>query len=76
MFYLFKKHDLNEGDTNDKVEWSSKNEGIFINTPYEHLKKGDLQALTFIMKICYVIDNEVFTQIKKRLIILKLKSIQ
>ena len=62
-------------DGDDKAEWSSRSEGIFIRILHKHVKMGELDSkTTFIKRHWCVIDDELFAETNKRYTIPKLKS--
>lgn len=62
-------------DFDDKAEWSSRNEEIFIRILHEHVKMGDLDSkTTFNKKIWSVIDDKLFAETNRRFTEPKLKS--
>lgn len=61
-------------DFDDKAEWSSRNEAIFIRILHEHVKMGDLEKSTFSKKTWYVIDDELYAETNRRYTVPKLKS--
>ncbi|KAK3198449.1 hypothetical protein Dsin_021864 [Dipteronia sinensis] len=58
----------------DKVEWSAKDESIFINVLHEHVQKGDFQKSTFSKKTWELIADKLHTETNKRYTLPKLKS--
>ncbi|KAH9779645.1 hypothetical protein KPL71_007775 [Citrus sinensis] len=68
-------HDVDvDVDVEDKADWSSRTENIFIRIVHDHVKKGDLQTSTFTKKIWTTISDELFEQSQKRFNIGQLKS--
>ncbi|GAY62838.1 hypothetical protein CUMW_220960, partial [Citrus unshiu] len=63
-------------DVEDKVDWSSRTETIFIRIVHDHVKKGDLQTSTFTKKIWNTINDELLEQCHKRFNVGQLKSNQ
>ena len=61
-------------DVDDKADWSTRNDVIFIRILHDHVKKGDLQTSTFHKRVWSQIVDEVFQQTKKRFTVLQLKS--
>ena len=61
-------------DYDDNVEWSTRNEGIYIHIVHEHVKKGDLQTSTFNKKVWKTISDDLFAEAGKMFVIQKLKS--
>ncbi|KAK0575135.1 hypothetical protein LWI29_034424 [Acer saccharum] len=61
-------------DVDDKAEWSTRNDVIFIRILHDHVKKGDLQTSIFHKRVWSQIVDEVFQQTKKRFTVLQLKS--
>ena len=52
--------DSHDVDVEDKADWSSQTETIFIRIVHDHVKKGDLQTSTFTKKIWTTISDELF----------------
>ncbi|KAH9792734.1 hypothetical protein KPL71_004254 [Citrus sinensis] len=66
--------DPHDVDVEDKADWSSRTETIFIRILHDHVKKGDLQTSTFTKKIWTTISDELFEQSQKRFNVGQLKS--
>ncbi|KAK2634751.1 hypothetical protein Ddye_029543 [Dipteronia dyeriana] len=61
-------------DVDDKTEWSTRNDVIFIRIMHEHVRNGDLQTSTFNKRVWSTIGDELFQQTKKRFTVFQLKS--
>ncbi|KAH9716604.1 hypothetical protein KPL71_021516 [Citrus sinensis] len=66
--------DPHDVDVEDKADWSSRTKNAFIRIVHDHVKKGDLQTLTFTKKIWTTISDELFEQSQKRFNVGQLKS--
>ncbi|CAL8993958.1 unnamed protein product [Prunus brigantina] len=61
-------------DGQEKMSWPPRNETIFIHILHEHVKNGDLQTSTFIMKVWAEISDELYAQCGLKCTIPQLKS--
>ncbi|GAY55212.1 hypothetical protein CUMW_162670 [Citrus unshiu] len=66
--------DSHDVDVEDKADWSSRIETVFIRIVHDHVKKGDLQTSTFTKKIWNTISDELLEQCQKRFNVGQLKS--
>ena len=66
--------DSHDVDVEDKADWSSRIETVFIRIVHDHVKKGDLQTSTFTKKIWNTINDELLEQCHKRFNVGQLKS--
>ncbi|KAH9682422.1 Myb DNA-bind 3 domain-containing protein [Citrus sinensis] len=66
-------HDV-DVNVEDKVDWSSWTETVFIRIVHDHVKNGDLQTSTFTKKIWNTISDELLEQCQKRFNLGQLKS--
>ncbi|KAH9769639.1 hypothetical protein KPL71_012093 [Citrus sinensis] len=66
--------DPHDVDVEDKADWSSRTETVFIRIVHDHVKKGDLQTSTFTKKIWNTISDELLEQCQKRFNVGQLKS--
>ena len=71
---IFQEIDTHDVDVEDKTDWSSRTETIFIHIVHDHVKKGDLQTSTFTKKIWTAINDVLFEQSQKRFNVGQLKS--
>lgn len=66
--------DPQDVDGEHKVDWSTRIETTFILIVHDHIKKGNLQTLTYTKKIWTIISDDLFEQTQKRFNVKQLKS--